>query len=160
MTNAAGADRRGAGDGTPARRTYRRGDRLTHAKEYDAAYGARVRKSAGPLTVHGVPNGLDRPRLGLSVGRRVGGAVVRNRVKRLLREAFRLSRAELPVGEGGSYDLVVGVRAHTAARLEDYVRWLTEAAAAVHREWEHRAQREARRRTESPRGPGEGDASD
>jgi ribonuclease P protein component len=53
--------------------------------------------------VFGHPNGLPYPRLGLSVSKRLGGAVVRNRWKRLLREAFRQVRPQLPVG----VDLIV-----------------------------------------------------
>ena len=53
--------------------------------------------------VFGHPNGLPYPRLGLSVSKRLGGAVVRNRWKRLLREAFRQIRPHLPVG----IDLIV-----------------------------------------------------
>lgn len=49
------------------------------------------------------PNGLAHSRLGLTVTRRVAGAVGRNRVRRLLRETFRLSRAEIVPG----LDLVV-----------------------------------------------------
>ena len=56
------------------------------------------------MIVYAVENGLDHPRLGISVGRkRIRHAHDRNRVKRLLREAFRLSKAELP----GGLDLVV-----------------------------------------------------
>lgn len=49
-----------------------------------------------------MPNGLPYSRLGLSVGRRCGSAVRRVRLKRLLREAFRLESAVLPPG----YDIV------------------------------------------------------
>ena len=50
------------------------------------------------MTICGCENGLAYCRIGLSVSSRVGGAVVRNRWKRLLREAFRLHRDELPAG--------------------------------------------------------------
>lgn len=48
--------------------------------------------------VYVAANGLADSRLGLSVGKRVGNAVARHRIKRLIREAFRLSRHELPAG--------------------------------------------------------------
>ncbi len=59
--------------------------------------------SDGNLLVFGAVNGLPHCRLGLSVSRKVGGAVLRNRWKRLIREAFRTSRSRLPEG----LDLIV-----------------------------------------------------
>ncbi len=63
--------------------------RLKNAQQFKAVYEARVNRGAGPLVVYTLPNELGHPRLGLSVPRRAGGAVVRNRIKRQLREAFR-----------------------------------------------------------------------
>jgi ribonuclease P protein component len=58
------------------------------------------RSHAGPeLVLYTFPRGEEStPRLGLSVSRKVGGAVDRNRVKRLLREAFSLEAERLPAG--------------------------------------------------------------
>ena len=61
------------------------------------AGGSRARGSFLTVVVH--PNGEAGPRMGLSVGKRCWkSAVKRNRVRRVFREAFRLSREELPTG--------------------------------------------------------------
>lgn len=105
-------------------------------------YAARMKKVAGPLVVHVMPNGRSHPRLGLSVGRVAGSAVRRNRIKRLLREAFRslqhdLPRLATPDGEQG-YDLVVGVRRHEALGLDQYRALLLRAVESAHRDWSRR----------------------
>lgn len=120
-------------------RTYRYSPRhrLRHALEFEAVYGAKVRESRGPLTVFAIPNELGHPRLGLSVGRKVGIAPKRNRIKRLLREAFRLMQHDLPRG----YDLVINVRPHETAMLADYQRMLSACVVKLHQKWEGRLKR-------------------
>lgn len=86
---------------------------LRSARDYQKVYRRRAVVSDTLLIVYGCENGLDHPRLGLSVSRKVGNAVVRNRWKRLLREAFRLRRQELPAG----VDLVVAPRPEVAPHL-------------------------------------------
>ena len=72
--------------------------RIRKQAEFDRVYTARVFAADDCLVINACANGLSHPRLGLSVSRKVGNAVVRNRWKRLIREAFRLSREKLPAG--------------------------------------------------------------
>lgn len=86
---------------------------LRKAADFERVYLRRCSASDGLLLVYVAENTLSHPRLGLSVSRKHGGAVVRNRWKRLLREAFRLSLADL-----GEFDIVTIPRDGAEAALE------------------------------------------
>jgi len=78
--------------------------RIRRTGDFARAYREGARARGMVLVVVARPNGLDHPRLGLSVGRAIWrSAVRRNRVKRIFREAFRLEQHALPPG----YDLVL-----------------------------------------------------
>ncbi len=66
--------------------------------DFQRVYATRAYAANDVLVVNGCENGLAHPRLGLSVSRKVGNAVVRNAWKRRIREAFRLSHELLPAG--------------------------------------------------------------
>lgn len=120
---------------TPAHRGFPRTARLTRPADFTRVYGRRQSAASGQLVVYALPNGLPdgRVRLGLSVSRRIGRAVVRNRWKRRLREAFRLVRTDLPQG----IDLIIVVRSGEpsggAAGLQQTACSLAELVARVTR---------------------------
>jgi ribonuclease P protein component len=80
--------------------------RVRRQGDFDRVYQRNVYAADSILVVQGCDNQLNISRLGLSVSRRVGNAVLRNRWKRLIREAYRLQLAEIPPG----VDLVVRPR--------------------------------------------------
>lgn len=77
--------------------------RMRRPAEFARVYALRQSAGDAALLAFGAANDVGTTRLGLSVSRKFGSAVRRNRYKRLLREAFRLSYAELPAG----LDLIV-----------------------------------------------------
>jgi ribonuclease P protein component len=72
--------------------TMRGREQLTKAGQYAAVYQKGSSQVDGLLVMKALPNGLSFSRYGFSVGKRLGGAVVRNRVKRRLREILRCTR--------------------------------------------------------------------
>lgn len=108
-----------------------RSSRMKSSRDFGKVFEKRVRAADAYLLIYAAANNLGRTRFGVSVSRKVGGAVVRSSVKRLLREAFRLSQHDLP----GGLDLVLIPQreAVEAAQLADYQNSLLELTRRLSR---------------------------
>jgi ribonuclease P protein component len=94
-------------------RSFPRTLRLRTQAEFDRVYKSKVFAADDVLVMNACASELLHPRLGLAVSKKVGNAVARNRWKRLIREAFRLTWHDLPTG----IDLVVRPQKGAAAEL-------------------------------------------
>lgn len=103
--------------------------RLRNKREFDRVYNAKCKAADGVLLLFAVANELPHSRIGLSVSRKVGNAVVRNRVKRWLREAYRHVRRSLPAG----YDFVAIPLSVERASFAEYCVSLEKLAAKLQR---------------------------
>ncbi|MCX5637498.1 MAG: ribonuclease P protein component [Planctomycetota bacterium] len=72
--------------------------KIRNRKQFKAVFARDLCASNGLLTVCVAENDCGYPRLGVSISKSCGGAVVRNRLKRLLRETFRQNQSSIPPG--------------------------------------------------------------
>lgn len=96
--------------------TFTKSQHLRSPSDFERVYSLKCKMADGVLLVFAARNQTAVTRIGLSVSKKHGGAIVRNRLKRLLREAFRLTQHQIPKG----FDLVVIPLAKDKASLLAY----------------------------------------
>src|SRR5207302_11253752 len=106
---------------------FRPHEHLRRPSDFGRVYARRRSASDNWLIVYACENGLPYLRLGLSVSRKVGPAHHRNRLRRLYREAFRLTRHEMPVG----LDLILIPRGSQEPSLDELKRSLPRLVGQV-----------------------------
>ncbi len=89
---------------------------LCRSEDFARLYATGQRAGDQYLLIFATANALNLNRLGLSISRKHGNAVLRNRKRRLIREAFRGLQHDLPK----SYDLVVVPRMRDDSTLQDF----------------------------------------
>ena len=93
---------------------FRKNQKLTKPEQFRAVLAHKCCSQNDLIRLYAVVNDCGYPRLGISVGKKHAGAVGRNRLKRLAREAFRLCQHDIPAG----YDYLLIFAAKTSKKRE------------------------------------------
>ena len=101
--------------------------RIVRSSDYRMLYREGRRIQSERFVLFGRENRIGHHRLGITVSKKVGGAVIRNRTKRLFREIFRRSSVEIP----SHYDILVNARSACAGA--EYVELRAEFLEAARR---------------------------
>ncbi len=92
---------------------------LTKRRDFESVFKEGVSSASKNLVMYAKPNDLGWNRLGLSVSKKIGRAVTRNRIKRLLREAMRKALEEFFL----NYDFVlIAKRSSVEGDLNNFIR--------------------------------------
>lgn len=97
-----------------------RHDRIRSSSDFSRVFQRGLATTSGPYRIHICSSRTPHTRLGLAVSKRVGNAVRRNRIKRMLREAFRASRHRWD----GPLDVVAVALPHAKGTLEECMQHL------------------------------------
>ncbi len=114
---------------------FRRRERLRLRVDFARVFAEKCTSSNRQLVVYVAANELGWSRLGRSVGRRVGNAIRRNRVRRWIREAFRTQKSLFPAG----LDIVVVAKPQSAENAGDMFEGLPDLIARAARKLQRRA---------------------
>lgn len=114
--------------------TFPRSVRLRSKKGFERVFSANHVVVDRMLVINGAASELDCTRLGLSIPKRVGNAPQRNRWKRLIREAFRRQRGELPAG----LDIVVRPRKGSSPNYEEVAQSLRKLVPLLAKQFQNR----------------------
>lgn len=106
------------------RHTFKRRQRIRQRRDFRRLRVAACSAADGRMVVYAARNGLPHARVAFIAGKRIGPAVQRNRVRRLLREAFRLEQHRLPAG----VDLLLIARHRATDGLSEYRQGLVRLA--------------------------------